>query len=161
MSRVQPARYPSAITTKIGIRESSRISVIIEGTFIRSELLCHFGALLFAGIDHIDRTAIPRMFERKRHDFPDADESQPEFDISAQVLEPGLRNRLKSSIVALSSNERDKCLLDIERGAVTLNVERKQHIALTTQVDQLLQLVREGGIPHRHSHDDAISPLEA
>ena len=65
-----------------------------------SELLCQFGGLLFAGIDHIDRTAIPRMFERKRHDFPDTDESQPEFDIPAQILEPGLRNRLKSSLVA-------------------------------------------------------------
>jgi hypothetical protein len=68
-------------------------------------LLCQFGGLLFADIDHIDRTAIPRMFERKRHDFPDTDESQPEFDISAQILEPGLRNRLKSNLVALPSNE--------------------------------------------------------
>jgi len=68
----------------------------ITDHFIRqptSELLCQFGSLLFAGIDHVDRTAIPRMFERKRHDFPDTDESQPEFDIPAQILEPGLRNR--------------------------------------------------------------------
>jgi hypothetical protein len=70
-------------------------------------LLCQFGALLFTGIDHIDRTAMPCMFERKRHDFFDTDESQPEFDIPAQIMEPGLRNRLKSNLVALSSNERD------------------------------------------------------
>ena len=74
---------------------------------------------------------------------------------SAQILEPRLRNRLKTSLVALPSNERDKCLLDVERGAVALTVERKQHIALTTQVDQLLQFVREREIPHRHPHDDA------
>src|SRR5580693_10470074 len=117
--------------------------------------------LSLSGVDQIDRTAIPRMFERKRHDFPDTDESQPEFDIPAQILEPGLRNRLKSSLVALPSNECDECLLDVERGAIALTVERKQHIALTTQVDQLLQLVREREIPHRHPHDDAISPLEA
>ena len=55
------------------------------------------------------------MFERKRHDFLDTDESQPEFDISTQILEPGLRNRLKSNLVTLPSNERDKCLLDVER----------------------------------------------
>ena len=60
------------------------------------------------------------MFERKRHDFLDTDESQPEFDISTQLLEPGLRNRLKSNLVTLPSNERDKCLLDVERGAVAL-----------------------------------------
>jgi hypothetical protein len=147
--------------------EFGRHELSFEGItdhFIRqptSESLCQFGCLLFAGIDHIDRTAIPRMFERKRHDFPDTDESQPEFDIPAQILEPGLRNRLKSSLVALPSNECDKCLLDVERGAVAPTVERKQHIALATQVDQLLQLVREREIPHRHPHDDAISPLEA
>src|SRR4029077_18588703 len=101
------------------------------------------------------------MFERKRHDFPDTDESQPEFDIAAQILEPGLRDRLKPGLVALPSNECDKCLRYVERGAVALTVERKQHIALTTQVDQLLQLVREREIPHRHPHDDAIRPLEA
>jgi hypothetical protein len=39
------------------------------------ELLCQFGSLLFARSDHIDRTAIPRMFECKRHDFPNTDES--------------------------------------------------------------------------------------
>src|ERR1700747_2959245 len=144
-----------------GSRGSTRRLRASDNLPMTSELLCQFGGLLFRGIDHIDRTAIPRMFERKRHDFPDTDESQPEFDIPAQILEPGLRKRLKSSLVALFSNERDKCLLDVERGAVTLTVERKQHIALTTQVDQLLQLVREREIPHRHSHDDAISPLEA
>jgi Fusaric acid resistance protein family len=79
-----------------------------------SELLCQFGGLLFSDIDHVDRAAIPRMFERKRHDFPDTDESQPEFDIPAQILEPGLRNRLKSSLVALPANKRDKRLLDLE-----------------------------------------------
>ena len=76
------------------------------------ELHGQFGGPLFAGIDHIDRTAIPRMFERKRDDFPDADEPQPEFDVPAEILKAGLGNRLKSSLVALSSNERDKCLLD-------------------------------------------------
>jgi hypothetical protein len=40
-----------------------------------SELPCQFGGLLFAGVDHIDSAAIPRVFERKRHDFPDTDES--------------------------------------------------------------------------------------
>jgi hypothetical protein len=30
-----------------------------------SELLCQFGGFLFAGIDHVGRAAIPRMFERK------------------------------------------------------------------------------------------------
>ena len=40
-----------------------------------SELPCQFGGLLFAGVDHIDSAVIPRMFERKHHDFPDADES--------------------------------------------------------------------------------------
>jgi hypothetical protein len=40
-----------------------------------SELPCQFGGLLFAGFNHIDSAAIPRMFERKRHNFPDADES--------------------------------------------------------------------------------------
>jgi hypothetical protein len=54
------------------------------------------------------------------------------------MLESGLRNRVKSSLVALPSNECDKCLLDVERGAVALAVKRKQHIALATQVDQLL-----------------------
>src|SRR5260370_32392933 len=82
-----------------------------------SELLCQFGRLLFAGIDHIDRAAIPRMFERKRHDFPDTDESHPEFDIPVQMLQPRLRNRFKSGLVALPSNECDKRLLDVERGA--------------------------------------------
>src|SRR5580704_17340045 len=136
----------------------------ITDHFIRqptSESLCQFGSLLFAGIDHVDRTTIPRMFESKRYDFPDTNESQPEFDIPAQILEPGLRYRLKFGLVALPSNECDKCLLDVERGAVAPTVERKQHIALATQVDQLLQLVREREIPHRHPHDDAISPLEA
>jgi hypothetical protein len=47
------------------------------------ELLCKFSGLLLGGIDHIDCTPIPRMFEPKCHDFPDTDESQPEFDISA------------------------------------------------------------------------------
>jgi hypothetical protein len=28
-----------------------------------------------ADIDHVDRAAIPRTFERKRHDFPDTDKS--------------------------------------------------------------------------------------
>src|SRR5262249_4558356 len=46
-----------------------------------SELPCQFGGPLLAGIHHIDRAAIPCMFERKRHDLPDTDESQPEFDI--------------------------------------------------------------------------------
>jgi hypothetical protein len=66
-----------------------------------SELLCQFSSLLFAGIDHIDRTTIPRMFERKRHDLPDTDEAQPKFDIPAQIMEPGLGNRLKSGLVAI------------------------------------------------------------
>ena len=39
-----------------------------------SELHREFGGLLFAGIDHLDRAAIPRMFERKRDDFPNTDE---------------------------------------------------------------------------------------
>ena len=67
------------------------------------------------------------MFERKRHDFPDTDEPQPKFDIAAQILEAGLRNRLKSSLIALPSNERDKGLLDVEQGAIALTIEPKQH----------------------------------
>jgi hypothetical protein len=37
-------------------------------TLFLSELLCQFGGLLFAGINHVDRAAIPRMFERKRRE---------------------------------------------------------------------------------------------
>jgi hypothetical protein len=59
-----------------------------------SELLGQFGGLLCAGINHVDRVAIPCMFERKCH-----------------VL-----NRFKSSLVAVPSNECDKRLLDVERG---------------------------------------------
>jgi hypothetical protein len=70
-------------------------AVILEGSFLTSELLCQFGGLLFAGIDHIDRTAIPRVFERKRHDFPDTDESQPEFDIPAQLDFGSSRRRMR------------------------------------------------------------------
>ena len=44
-------------------------------SFFLSELLCQFGGLLFAGVDHIDSTTIPRVFELKRHYFPDTDES--------------------------------------------------------------------------------------
>ena len=63
------------------------------------------------------------------------------------MLEPGLRNRFKSDLVALPSNECDKRLPDVERGAVALTVEGKQHIALTTQVDQLLQFCASGLLP--------------
>jgi hypothetical protein len=108
------------------------------GPFL-SELLCQFGGLLFAGINHVDRAAIPRMFERKCHDLPDTDEPQPEFDISAQMLEPGLRNRFKSGLVALPSNECDKRLLDVERGAVALTVEGKQQCCTTLSSLQLPQ----------------------
>jgi hypothetical protein len=85
-------------------------------------------------------TAIPCMFERKCHDFSDTDEPKPEFDIPAQMLEPGLLNRFKSSLVAVPSNECDKRLLDVERGAIALTVEGKQRVALTTQVDRSFSL---------------------
>jgi hypothetical protein len=37
-----------------------------------SELPCQFGRLLLADADHIGRTAIPRMFERKRDESTSA-----------------------------------------------------------------------------------------
>src|SRR5215467_6046402 len=128
------------------------VGIVMETPSIRSRRQNCFAnsAAFFLPRRHIYRTAIPCMFERKRHDFLDTDESQPEFNISTQILEPGLRNRLKSNLVTLPSNERDKCLLDVERGAVALTVERKQHIALTTEVEQLLQLVWAREIPHRY-----------
>jgi hypothetical protein len=73
------------------------------------------------------------VFKCERHDFPDADGAQTEFDAAAQILEPGLRNRLKSDLVALPANECDKGLLDVESGAVALTIEierKQQHIAL-------------------------------
>src|SRR6266403_3115726 len=79
----------STASSKCSARFPRRRAAICSANLLMtSELLCQFCGLLFAGFDHIDRTAIPRMFERKRHDFPNADESQPEFDISAQILEP-------------------------------------------------------------------------
>jgi hypothetical protein len=36
-------------------------SAVASGT---QELLCKFGGRLFAGIDRLDRAAVPRMFKR-------------------------------------------------------------------------------------------------
>jgi hypothetical protein len=71
----------------------------------------------------------PTYVRAKRHDSPDADELQPEFDMAAQILEPGLRNRLKSNLVALPSNECGKCLLDVEGGALGLLAALRKHLS--------------------------------
>jgi hypothetical protein len=71
LSRAPPSALPQKLTSS-----PNGNLVAWEGCGRRlSELPCQFGGLLFAGVDHIDSAVIPRMFERKHHDFPDADES--------------------------------------------------------------------------------------
>src|SRR5215471_17943429 len=136
-------------------------SIVMETPSIRqptSELLRQFGGLLFAAsIISITRpshvcssvsvtTSLTPMNRSQNSTYP------------LRYWNPGCGTVSKSNLVTLPSNERDKCLLDVERGAVALTVERKQHIALTTQVEQLLQLVWAREIPHRYPHDYAIGP---
>jgi hypothetical protein len=44
---------------------------------------------------------------------------------------------------------------------IELSVERKQHVSLTRQINQLLEFVRDSEIPHGDAQDDAVCPLEA
>src|ERR1700722_16726547 len=117
--------------------------------------------LSLSGIDHVDRAAVPTVFDSKGYNAAHAYEAQPELNVAAEKFEAWLRDSFKAGLVALSPDIRNESLINAQRRSIELSVERKQHVSLTRQINQLLEFVRDRDIPHRDAQDDAVCPLEA
>jgi hypothetical protein len=127
----------------------------------QSKLSRQLYRLSLSGVDHVDRAAVPSVFDGESYDTADAYEPQPKFNVTAEIFEAWLRDSFKAGLVALSPDIRDESLINAQRRSIELSVERKQHVSLTRQINQLLEFVRDREIPHRHAQNDAIGPLEA
>jgi len=55
----------------------------------------------------------------------------------------------------------DERLRDVEGWPIFFAVIREQVIALSCQIDQLLELVWDGEVPHRQAQDNSVRSLEA
>jgi len=60
--------------------------------------------LSLSRLDHIDRAAVPSVFDGKRYDAADAYELQPKLNITAEIFESRLRDGFEAGLVALSSD---------------------------------------------------------
>ena len=64
--------------------------------------------------DHVDRAAVPTVFDGKSYDTADAYEPQPEFNVTAEIFEAWLRDSFESGLVALSPDIRNESLIDVQ-----------------------------------------------
>src|SRR6478672_3965972 len=110
---------------------------------------------------HVNRAAVPSVFDGKRYDAADAYELQPKLNVTAEIFEAWLRDGFEAGLVALSPDICNESLINAQRRPVEFSVERKQHVSLTRQINQLLEFVRDREIPHGHAQNEAVCPLEA
>jgi hypothetical protein len=69
-------------------------------------------ACLFSGVDHVDRAAVPSVFDGESYDTADAYEPQPKFNVAAEIFEAWLRDSFKAGLVALSAHVRHESLIN-------------------------------------------------
>src|SRR3981189_2954943 len=90
--------------------------------------------LSLSGVDHVDRAAVPAVFDGERYDTADAYEPQPKFNVTAEIFEAWLRDSFKAGLLALSPDIRNEGLVNAQRRPIELSVERKQHVSLPSKL---------------------------
>jgi hypothetical protein len=70
--------------------------------------------LSLSGVDHVDRAAVPTVFDGKSYDTADTYEPQPKFNVTAEIFEAWLRDRFEACLVALSPDIRNESLINAQ-----------------------------------------------
>jgi hypothetical protein len=70
--------------------------------------------LSLSGVDHVDRAAVPSVFDGESYDTADAYEPQPKFNVAAEIFEAWLRDSFETGLVALSPDRRNESLIDAQ-----------------------------------------------
>src|SRR6266480_3053362 len=101
-----------------------------------------------------------RAFYHQRMDLLDPDKPQPEINVSLLMVEPGSGRRRVFRIGPAPRIDHEGAV-SFQQRAVLVAVIGKEHVPLTGQINQLLELVRVGEVPHRHAEHNAVRLLEA
>jgi hypothetical protein len=94
-----------------------------RGTGEQSKLPRQLYRLSLSGVDHVDRAAVPTVFDGKRYNAADAYEPQPELNVAAEKFEAWLRDSFEAGLVALSSDICNEGLINAQRRSIELSVE--------------------------------------
>ena len=78
--------------------------------------------MYLSGVDHVDRAAVPTVFDGKSYDTADAYELQPKLNVTAEIFEARLRDSFEPCLVALSPDIRDESLVNIQRRSIEFSV---------------------------------------
>jgi hypothetical protein len=70
--------------------------------------------LSLSGVDHVDRAAVPTVFDGESYDTADAYEPQPKFNVTAEIFEAWLRDSFEAGLVALSPDIRNESLINAQ-----------------------------------------------
>src|SRR6266446_10408232 len=101
-----------------------------------------------------------RAFHHQGMDLLDPDKLQPEINVSLLMVEPGSGRRRVFRIGPAPRIDHEGAV-SFQQMAVLVAVIGKEHVPLTGQINQLLELVRVGEVPHRDAEHDAVRSLEA
>src|SRR5437899_9722847 len=94
---------------------SMRPSVPLRcGTGQQSKLPRQLCRSSLSGVDHLDRAAVPAVFDGKSYDIADAYEPQPKFNVAAEIFEAWLRDSFEASRFALSPDVRNESLVNAQ-----------------------------------------------
>ena len=86
------------------------------GTGKQSKLPRQLCRSSLSGVDHVDRGAVPAVFDGKRYNAADAYEPQPKFNVTAEISEARLREGFEAGPVALSPDIRNERLSMLNDG---------------------------------------------
>src|SRR5260370_31608999 len=126
---------------------------------IRRQLFC----LLLTTRDALFPLLSPaprRSFHHQRKDLLDADKLQPEINVSFLVVEPG-SGRRRVFRVGPAPRIAHEGAGSFQQRAVLRPVIGEEHVPLTGQINQLLELVRVGEAPHGHAEHARVRLPEA
>src|ERR1700704_7076943 len=126
---------------------------------IRRQLFC----LLLTTRDALFPLLFPaprRAVPHQRTDLLDPDKLQPEINVSFLMVEPRSGRRRVFRVGPAPRIDHEGAG-SFQQRAVLVAVIGKEHVPLTGQINQLLELVRVGEVPHRHAEHDAVRLLEA
>src|SRR5712672_1907945 len=84
------------------------------GTGQQSKLPRQLCRSSLSGVDHVDRAAVPAVFDGERYDTADAYEPQPKFNVTAEIFEAWLRDSFEAGRVALSPDIRNESLINAQ-----------------------------------------------
>ena len=90
---------------------------------------------------------IPRVIHDHAANLMHSDHAKPKIDVRRLVIEVWWY--WSTLTICRSPRIDDECLGDVEGWPIFFAVIREQEIALSGEIDQLLELVWDGEVPHR------------